>query len=172
MISGLSQLPISLTGMVTHGHGDRAYVHYSNELWPNDSNFTVSSLARLLCILEQPPSRDSKVLFEHPPHNDFFRKLYMANLGALRALPLATGPPTAPLKSLPKKLYLQLDNCAGTNKNQFVMAYLSLLTARKVFKEIQVGFLMVGHTHEDIDAYFSYLSKKLKNATPLSSPTL
>jgi hypothetical protein len=25
-----------------------------------------------------------------------------------------------------------------------------------------VGFLVVGHTHEDIDAYFNYLSKLLK----------
>ena len=52
------------------------------------------------------------------------------------------------------------------------MAYLSLLTARKVFKEIQVGFLMVGHTHEDIDAYFSYLSKKLKNVNTFVLPDL
>ena len=53
------------------------------------------------------------------------------------------------------------------------MAYLSLLTAiGKVFKEIQVGFLMVGHTHKDIDAYFNYLSKKLKNANTFVLPDL
>lgn len=34
--------------------------------------------------------------------------------------------------------------------------------ARKVLNEIQVGFLMVGHTHKDIDVYFSYLLKRLK----------
>ena len=43
------------------------------------------------------------------------------------------------------------------------MAFLSLLTARGVFEEIQAGFLLVGHTHEDIDAYFSHLSKALKS---------
>ena len=43
------------------------------------------------------------------------------------------------------------------------MAFLSLLIACGVFKEIQVGFLLVGHTHEDIDAYFSHLSKALKS---------
>ena len=64
---------------------------------------------------------------------------------------------------LPPNLYLQLDNSAKDNKNQFLMAFLSLLTAKGVFKEIQVGFLLVGHTHEDIDAYFSHLSKALKN---------
>ena len=42
------------------------------------------------------------------------------------------------------------------------MAFCSLLTTKRVFKEVTVGFLIVGHTHEDIDAHFSYLSKLLK----------
>jgi hypothetical protein len=63
---------------------------------------------------------------------------------------------------LPKRLYLQFDNSTKDNKNRFVMAFCSLLTARGIFKEVTVGFLVVGHTHEDIDAYFSYLSKLLK----------
>jgi hypothetical protein len=42
------------------------------------------------------------------------------------------------------------------------MAFCSLLTTRGIFKEVTVGFLVVGHTHEDIDAYFSYMSKLLK----------
>ena len=63
---------------------------------------------------------------------------------------------------LPKKLFLQLDNSAKDNKNRYVMAFCSLLTARRVFKEVIVGFLIVGHIHEDIDAHFSYLSKLLK----------
>ena len=64
---------------------------------------------------------------------------------------------------LPKKLYLQLDNSTKDNKNKYLMAFLSLLTATGVFKEIQVGFLLVEHTHEDIDAYFSHLFKALKS---------
>ena len=66
-------------------------------------------------------------------------------------------------KPLPRKLYLQLDNSAKDNKNKYLKAFLSLLTARDVFEEIQAGFLLVGHTHEDIDAYFSHLSKALKS---------
>ena len=42
------------------------------------------------------------------------------------------------------------------------MAFFSLLTTQRVFKEVTVGFLVVGHTHEDIDVHFSYLSKLLK----------
>ena len=69
------------------------------------------------------------------------------------------GTPTVPL---PKKLFLQLDNSAKDNKNRYVMAFCSLLTAKRVLKEVTIGFLIVGHTHEDIDAHFSYLSKLLK----------
>ena len=70
--------------------------------------------------------------------------------------------PGRPTVLLPKKLFLQLDNSAKDNKNRYVMAFCSLLIARRIFKEVTVGFLVVGHTHEDIDAHFSYLSKLLK----------
>jgi len=33
---------------------------------------------------------------------------------------------------------------------------------RDVFDEVKLGFLVVSHTHEDIDGCFRYLSKKLK----------
>ena len=66
-------------------------------------------------------------------------------------------------KPLPRKLYLQLDNSAKDNKNKYLMAFLSLLTAWGVFEEIQASFLLVGHTHEDIDAYFNHLLKALKS---------
>ena len=158
--------------MVTHGHGDGAYAHYSNELWPNDSNFTVSSLARLLRTLKRPPSRDSKGLFEYPPYNDFFCKLLRGKSRCLEALPLLLDLPLRYSSPSPKNCISNSTIVPGTNKNRFVMAYLSLLTAIKVFKEIQVGFLMVGHTHEDIDAYFRYLSKKLKNANTFVFPDL
>jgi hypothetical protein len=34
--------------------------------------------------------------------------------------------------------------------------------ARDVFEEVYFSFLVVGHTHEDIDGCFAYLSKKSK----------
>ncbi len=37
-----------------------------------------------------------------------------------------------------------------------------LLTMKEVFEEVKLGFLVVGHTHEDIDGCFGYLSKKLR----------
>jgi hypothetical protein len=48
MVVWLSQLLITLTRMIIHGHGDEAFAQYSNELWPNDPNFTIGFLLRLL----------------------------------------------------------------------------------------------------------------------------
>jgi hypothetical protein len=48
MVVGFNQLPIMLIRMIAHGDGDEAFAQYSNELWPNDPNFTIGSL---LCLL-------------------------------------------------------------------------------------------------------------------------
>jgi hypothetical protein len=56
-----------------------------------------------------------------------------------------------------------MDNCVKDNKNHHLLVFFSLLTTREVFKEVQLGFLIVEHTHEDFDESFGCLSKKLKN---------
>ncbi len=48
------------------------------------------------------------------------------------------------------------------NKNQHWLPFLLLLTVKDVFEEVKLGFLVISHTHEDIDGCFGYLSKKLK----------
>ncbi len=45
------------------------------------------------------------------------------------------------------------------NKNCHLFAFICLLTACEVFEEVQLGFLIVGHTHEHIHGSFGYLSK-------------
>jgi hypothetical protein len=55
-----------------------------------------------------------------------------------------------------------MDNCVKDNKNRHLLAFLSLLMEREVFEEVKLGFLIVGHTHEDIGGCFGYLSKKLR----------
>ena len=59
---GVGQLPMNLTSMVSHGHGDGAYAHYSPHYWPRDSNATISSLARLFRRFEGPSIWESKAL--------------------------------------------------------------------------------------------------------------
>ena len=60
---GLGQIPISLTRMLIHGHGNGAYAHYSLVLWLGDLNFIISSLWRVLRALEWAPVKQSKDFF-------------------------------------------------------------------------------------------------------------
>uniref|UniRef100_A0A7M5X9T5 DUF7869 domain-containing protein n=2 Tax=Clytia hemisphaerica TaxID=252671 RepID=A0A7M5X9T5_9CNID len=64
--------------------------------------------------------------------------------------------------TLPPVLYIQLDNCWSENKNQFVMAFCALLVGWRLVDKVRLSFLMVGHTHEDIDQTFSNISGSLK----------
>jgi hypothetical protein len=48
------------------------------------------------------------------------------------------------------------------NKKSHLFTFLSLLTMRDLFEEMKLGFLVVGHTYEDVDGCFGYLSRKLR----------
>jgi hypothetical protein len=73
---------------------------------------------------------------------------------------------------LPPILYLQLDNTARENKNKYVMAYLNMLVELGTFEKIKVGFLLVGHTHDQIDQMFSKFSVKLNKQRAFMLETL
>ena len=47
---------------------------------------------------------------------------------------------------LPPKLIINLDNTGKENKNRHVFAFLEALVKKGIFQEIQVEFLVVGHT--------------------------
>ena len=63
---------------------------------------------------------------------------------------------------LPPVLHVQLDNTTKQCKGKFLMAFLADLVDKGVFREVHVGFLPVGHTHEDIDQIFSRISVYLR----------
>ncbi|KAL3694860.1 hypothetical protein R1sor_008511 [Riccia sorocarpa] len=77
-----------------------------------------------------------------------------------------------PLKPLPPVFMLQMDNSAKDNKNIHVLAFCSELVIRGVFETVEVNFLMVGHTHEDVDALFSKVSAQTINKDVLTLPAL
>ena len=52
-------------------------------------------------------------------------------------------------------LCLQLDNTLKENKLKYVLAYLQALVDLGLFKEVNVFFFQVGHTHCDIDQLFN-----------------
>jgi hypothetical protein len=69
---------------------------------------------------------------------------------------------------LPKTLFLQLDNCGSDNKNRFFFGFLSSLVANGTFDTIVCSFLIVGHTHEDIDQIFSVITSYMKGKVYLT----
>jgi len=70
VFKSLSQLPITLVGMIAHGHGDETFFQYSNEFWPNYPNFKIG-LLWFLGALKKELVNESRILFEHEPQNAF-----------------------------------------------------------------------------------------------------
>jgi hypothetical protein len=84
--------------------------------------------------------------------------------------PLSETPSTA--TPLPLILNVQMDNAVGDNKNRFVFCFWSLLVAKGIFREVYVNFMLVGHTHDDIDALFGRWSMLLRKDSFPTIPLL
>lgn len=65
---------------------------------------------------------------------------------------------------LPPTLRIQADNCTRENKNIYMFALCVSLVGLGFFQEVELSFLIVGHTHEDIDQRFSCISNVLKRS--------
>ncbi len=53
-------------------------------------------------------------------------------------------------KSIPEHLHVQLDNTVSQNKNSIVLKAMVAMTALRMWASASLGFLRVGHTHEDV----------------------
>ncbi|KAL3685746.1 hypothetical protein R1sor_003768 [Riccia sorocarpa] len=193
-IGGCIPLPINLTGMLTHGREPGIVCHLSlTGLWPGDPNFTVSSLAGCIRDLEQVPDNGDHTgdLSRTTSNQSLFTCLldqttFKATLGREGAVDstyfelhgsgseptAATDTLPTTFTKLPRAFLLQMDNSAKDNKNIHVLAFCSELVKRGIFEIVEVNFLMVGHTHEDIDALFSKVSARTINKDVLTLPTL
>ena len=150
------KMPVAVTGMIAHGHGDIRYAHYGLNIFPTDSNHTIGSIARLLHHLEEEPKNVLHKLFEASGTQSKLTKAVLqgSEICLDSLIPQRMPQEDVPPPSLPPVLTLQLDNASGDNKNRWVFAFCSLLVLKGVFREIMINFLIVGHTHEDIDALF------------------
>ena len=71
----------------------------------------------------------------------------------------------------PSMLHVQMDN-ARDNKSKYVMAYLTDLTMRKIFTRVSVNFLMVGHTHCNVDHHFGQIADVLRESRSVTPKQL
>ena len=79
--------------------------------------------------------------------------------GARHKLPQ---PPRRRYTRYPTILILHMDNSGKDNKNNALFSCLAHLVQRGWFKEIRVNFLIVGHTHDRVDQFFSCISRHLQ----------
>ena len=119
------KLPLQVTGMIAHGHGDIRYAHYGLDIYPSDSNHTVGSLAKLLRDLESTPMACSGVLFS----GDRIAPLFEAVLNGADICRSSLPPiprTVVPAKPLPPILNVQLDNACSDNKNRYMLCFFFL----------------------------------------------
>ena len=71
---------------------------------------------------------------------------------------------------LPRKICINADN-ASDNKCWTLLLFLAMLVYHRYTEEVMLSFLIVGHTHEDIDQLFSVLSRYLKKIGKVMGPS-
>jgi hypothetical protein len=177
-----TNLGLSLTGMLTHGHSTGGFGHFSLPFVHMGSQFTITSLAKCLRDLEDPHlDMYGDLLYESGSSRNTLSNALLQNSiyskcrvykDAFLSLNGSSKNQNLDFKPLPPHLLLQLDNAASDNKNCYVFMFLSLLTALGVFITIEVGFLLVGHTHEDIDGTYGRMSSNLKSKDIYSLPEM
>ncbi|KAL3678822.1 hypothetical protein R1sor_021778 [Riccia sorocarpa] len=134
--------------MLTHGREPDAYCHLSvTGLWHGDPNFTVSSLARCIRDLEQMDDTRDHI-------GDLAR--------TTSAVPLFTS-------LLDQAAFTASLGRQGATDSSFLpfTGNGNMGNGRD-----NVNFLMVGHTHEDVDALFSKVSAQTINKDVLTLPAL
>ncbi len=105
------------------------------------------------------------MLFKQPPKNTFFARFLQGK--SCCTIELKTPSENVGPKLLPTNFLLQIDNYVKDNKNRYLVVFLSLLMTREMFEEVKLGFLVFGHTHEEINGCFGYLSKKVEKEKQL-----
>jgi hypothetical protein len=71
---------------------------------------------------------------------------------------------------MPQNLILAADNTARESKNQIFANFAAYLVGVQRFETVEVQFLQVGHTHNELDQRFSTVATTLSRAPTLEDP--
>ncbi|KAL3682589.1 hypothetical protein R1sor_000611 [Riccia sorocarpa] len=172
LMGSVQPLPLKVIGILNHGHEPGVVAHVTlGGLWKSDPNYTITSIAKQLRDYENFHTdkklgdlhftdQTSHPLFNALMDEEVFNTTVLAKKRQSKEEFFQTeGAENSELQAstrmLPPNLYIQLDNSAKDNKNWVMMTFCSELVARGCCKMITMSFLVVGHTHEDVDAFFS-----------------
>ncbi len=67
-------------------------------------------------------------------------------------------------KTIKSKIVLNADNTVGQNKNNTLMRFLAWLCVTNFVSEIEIKFMVVGHTHFLVDTNFSHIKRKYQRS--------
>ncbi|KAL3687056.1 hypothetical protein R1sor_013365 [Riccia sorocarpa] len=174
-LMSVQPLPLKVIGILNHGHEPGVVAHVTvGGLWKSDPNYTITSIAKQLRDYENFhtdkklgdlhfTNQTSHPLFNALMDEEVFNTTVLAKKRQskeefFQMEGAENSELQASTRMLPPNLYIQLDNSAKDNKNWAMMAFCSELVARGCCKMITMSFLVVGHTHEDVDAFFSKMN--------------
>ncbi|KAL3700973.1 hypothetical protein R1sor_018995 [Riccia sorocarpa] len=175
LMGSVQPLPLKVIGILNHGHEPGVVAHITiGGLWKSDPNYTITSIAKQLRDYENFhtdkkledfhfTNQTSHPLFNALMDEEVFNTTVLAKKRQskeefFQMEEAENSELQASTRMLPPNLYIQLDNSAKDNKNWAMMAFCSELVARGCCKMITMSFLVVGHTHEDVDAFFSKMN--------------
>ena len=124
------------------------------DIYPSDSNHTIGSIVKLLRDLESPLVYFIRQLFVGGDSSPLFQAVFTR-------VDMCEGFIFSPPATL-VLVALFLDDACSNNKNRYVFSFFYLLIHKGVFCEVYINFLIIGHTHEDIDAMFGRWSYILR----------
>ncbi|KAL3680659.1 hypothetical protein R1sor_023615 [Riccia sorocarpa] len=167
LMGSVQPLPLKVIGILNHGHEPGVVAHVTvGGLWKSDPNYTITSIAKQLRDYENFHTdkklgdlhftdQTSHLMDEEVFNTTVLAKKRQSKEEFFQMEGAENSELQASTRMLPPNLYIQLDNSAKDNKNWAMMAFCSELVARGCCKMITMSFLVVGHTHEDVDAFFS-----------------
>lgn len=67
-----------------------------------------------------------------------------------------------------KQLLVHANNCAGQNKNRFLLMYLRWRSFVRMNDSIFLSFMLAGHTNNVVDGAFGHIKRKIKTKDDLT----
>jgi hypothetical protein len=65
---------------------------------------------------------------------------------------------------LPLGLHIQQDNTSREGKNQFILRFAAMMVLLKIFRWVTLGFLRMGHTHDNLDQIFAQVVTAIRHS--------
>ena len=153
-----TSLWVIIVGMIAHGHIDVKFTHYALDLYPKNSYHIIGSFARLLCDLMKSCTYSIGLFYEIDKLILLCKAMLNGKDVCFEVL-LKHFNELVIWQKMPSTIWVQWDNCTKTIRIYLIC----LLVFASCERHIQsvVVYLLVGQTHNNINASFGWWSMRL-----------